>query len=364
MKAVLLAPEFAAHDGGIQRILRLYLAAMAEDEAVSSLTLVALNDTPDDLARLPLTGGPEIQGKPLALVGCGGSKTAFAKAAWQAGSGASRIVCGHLALLPVAAVALRPGGRLACVAHGIEAWDPLPAAQRLSLSRVYRMICVSRFTRERMEANHPALKRRLRIVPNALDPDLLEGTPPWVPPINQAPVILTVGRLCAADAYKGYDLLIEAFSRMPRSALAHKRDLEPRLRIVGEGDDLPRLRELAGRHGVADRVEFSGRLSDTDLRHAFTECSCFALPSTGEGFGLVYLEALAAGRPCVGVDAAAVPELITPEVGLLAPPGNATALAETLAECLSRFWNPTKLREHALRYSQPRLVAALTAAWR
>lgn len=364
MKAVLLAPELAARDGGIQRILRLYLQAMAEDEAVSSLALVVLNDRPGDLARLPLTAGNRIKGKPLSLAACGGSKPAFVRAAWQAGSRAERMICGHLAQLPVAAMALRPGARLACVAHGIEAWKPLPALRRIALSRVSRMICVSRYTCGRMEKNHPSLKRRLRVVPNALDPELLEGTPPWVPPLNRAPIILTAGRLCAADSYKGYDLLIEAFARMPGSTLELARGREPRLRVVGDGDDLPRLRELATRLGVGDRVEFSGHLSDPELRQAFADCSCFALPSTGEGFGLVYLEALAAGRPCVGVNAAATPELITPETGLLAPPGDANQLAETLAQCLARFWDPNKLREHALRYSQPRLTSALAAAWR
>ena len=362
MKVVLLAPEFAASDGGIQRILRLYLSALAEDPAHTSLALVALNDTPADLAKLPLTAATTLHGKPLTVFGAGRSKTAFSRAAWAAGSGAGRIVCGHVAQLPVAAIALRPGARLAFVAHGIEVWQPLPAAQRLALTRVDRVCCVSRYTLDRLAANHPTLRSRLRLVPNALDPAWLDGPPPWVVPINQTPAILCVGRLCAADAYKGYDLLLRAFARMPRSAIPHRAN--PRLRFVGEGDDLTRLRALAAELKVAERVEFLGRLPDAALRDAFAAASCFALPSTGEGFGLVYLEAMAAGRPCVGVRATALPELITPEVGLLAPPDDPDALAETLADCLSRFWNPTKLRDHALNYSYPHLVQALTAAWR
>ncbi|MBC8009417.1 MAG: glycosyltransferase family 4 protein [Burkholderiales bacterium] len=364
MKAVLLAPEFAATDGGIQRILRLYLRALAEDPAITSLVLVALNDTPEQLARLPLSAAPTVHGKPLAVIGASGSKQVFTRAAWNAASGASRIICGHVAQLPVAAVALRPGARLAFVAHGIEVWQTLPAAQRIALSRVDRIFCVSRYTRDRLAENHPLIRRRLRIVPNALDPILLEGPAPWVAPINKAPVVLCVGRLCAADAYKGYDLLLRAFARMPRSALPHRMGLEPRLHFVGEGDDLARLRALAAKLHIADRVEFRGRLSDDALREAFADCSCFALPSTGEGFGLVYLEAMAAGRPCVGVRASAVPELVTPEVGLLAPPDDPAALADTLAECLSRFWNPAELRRHALKHTYPHLVAALTAAWK
>lgn len=366
MKAALLAPEFAATDGGIQRILRLYLRAMAEDPATTSLALAALNDTPSDLAGRPDLADGLLLGKPLSLAAASRSKPAFVRAAWQACSGASRVVCGHVAQLPVAALALRPGARLAFVAHGIEAWEPLPSAQRLALSRVDRVFCVSRHTRDRLAANHPALEPKLRVVPNALDPALLDGPDPAPPPppAEHAPVVLCVGRLSASDAYKGYDLLLRAFALLPRAAFHHHSELVPRLRFVGSGDDLPRLRALAEELHIADRVDFSGRLPDIELRRAFADCTCFALPSAGEGFGLVYLEALAAGRPCVGVQAAAAPELITPEVGLLAPPGDPVALATALVECLARSWDAPALRRAALRYDYPRLVAALADAWR
>jgi phosphatidylinositol alpha-1,6-mannosyltransferase len=364
MKAVLLAPEFAARDGGIQRILRLYLTAMARDPAITSLALVALNDTPADLARLPLTATDQIEGKPLSVAGAGRSKAAFSLAVWSACSGASRIICGHIAQLPVAAVALRPGARLAFVAHGIEVWDPLPATLRLALTRVDRVFCVSRYTRDRLAVNHPALAPRQRVVPNALDPALFDAAPPGPAPSDRSPAILCVGRLSAADAYKGYDLLLQAFALVPRIAFEAHPELVPRLRFVGDGDDLPRLRALAEELHLADRVEFSGRIDDAALRQALADCVCFALPSTGEGFGLVYLEALAAGRPCVAVNAGAVPELVTADLGVLAPPNDPVALAAALAECLSRRWDPALLRQAALAYDHERLVSSLATAWR
>ncbi len=363
MKALLLAPEFAASDGGIQRILRLYLDALAEDPAHRELALVALNDTPAELAARPATASPRLRGKPLSVAGCSRAKPAFARAALRAGSGAHRIVCGHAALLPVAALAARPGSSLALVAHGVEVWEPFALARRVALARCDRVYCVSRYTRDRIAANHPRLAPRLRVVPNALDPALLSGPAPDGPPPGAPPVILCVGRLHPDETYKGYDLLLRAFALLPAAAFHHRDDLAPRLRFVGEGDDLPRLRALASELHIAERVEFSGRLTDAQLRRAFADCSCFALPSTGEGFGLVYLEALAAGRPCVGVSAGAVPELITPATGVLAPPGEPAALAAALAECLVRCWDTAALREAALGYSYPHLVTALTTAW-
>jgi len=363
MKAVLLAPEFAASDGGIQRILRLYLRALAEDPSHRSLALVALNDGPADLARVPAFAGDTLEDKPLARAACSRSKSAFVRETWRAGSGASRIVCGHLAQLPVAALATRPGGRLALVAHGIEVWQPASPLHVLALRRCDRVFCVSRYTRDRLRSLYPWLGPRLRVVPNALDPALLSGPAPEPPPSGRPPVILCVGRLSAADAYKGYDLLLQAFALLPPSAFHSQPELVPRLRFVGDGDDRARLESLARELRVADRVEFSGRLSDADLRRAFADCTCFALPSTGEGFGLVYLEALATGRPCVGLHATAVPELVGPQTGVLAEPDNPAALAAALAECLARFWDPAELRQAALCYSYPHLVTALATAW-
>lgn len=363
MKAVLLAPEFAATDGGIQRILRLYLRALAEDPAHHSLALVALNDTPADLQRIPLFAASSLNGKPLATVACSRRKSAFLRASVRTGFGAGRIVCGHLAQLPVAALALRPGARLALVAHGIEAWQRPTLLQRLALRRCDRVFCVSLYTRDRLAELLPWLDPRLRVVPNALDPDLLDRPAPAPPPSGRPPVILCVGRLCAADAYKGYDLLLRAFSLIPVSAFRTDPDLVPRLRFVGDGDDRARLEALAVELKVANRVEFSGRLDDTALRRAFANCTCFALPSTGEGFGLVYLEAMAAGRPCVGLTATAVPELVTPDVGVLAPPDDPAALAAALTECIAHFWDPATLRRSALRFSYSHLVTALTTAW-
>jgi len=131
MKVVLLAPEFATTDGGIQRILRLYLTALASDAAHTRIELVTLNDTAAELARLPVTSARQILGKPLQVTGCGGSKITFTRAAWLAGSGAHRLVCGHIGQLPVAALAARRGCALALVAHGIEVWEPTAPLYKL-----------------------------------------------------------------------------------------------------------------------------------------------------------------------------------------------------------------------------------------
>jgi glycosyltransferase involved in cell wall biosynthesis len=107
-------------------------------------------------------------------------------------------------------------------------------------------------------------------------------------------VILTVGRLSASERYKGHDRLIAALpsivAKLPDTAYL----------IVGSGDDQPRLERLARDEGVADRVVFAGQVPEAELADYFSLAHVFAMPSTGEGFGIVFLEAAACGLPVIG----------------------------------------------------------------
>src|SRR6185295_4324644 len=102
--------------------------------------------------------------------------------------------------------------------------------------------------------------------------------------------------------YKGLDDLLQAIARLPKH-------LPVRLRVGGQGEELPRYRALAADLGIADRVDFLGFIPQADLPDFYRACHLFALPSTDgtqEGFGLVLLEAMASGRPV----------LTTPVVGM------------------------------------------------
>src|SRR5205814_6993869 len=93
------------------------------------------------------------------------------------------------------------------------------------------------------------------------------------------------------------------------------------------GDDVPRLQELCSRLGVADAVTFTGFIDDQRLAEELSRCRMFALPSRKEGFGLVFLEAMARGRPCLGARAGGVPEVITESTGMLVEYGDVAQLA-------------------------------------
>jgi glycosyltransferase involved in cell wall biosynthesis len=92
-------------------------------------------------------------------------------------------------------------------------------------------------------------------------------------------------------------------------------------------------------------------VDDLRLRDEFARCTVFALPSQKEGFGLVYLEAMTHGKPCVAAAAGGAPEIITPECGLLVRFADVPALASACTKALASDWNPATIRTRARHFS-------------
>src|SRR6185369_16030411 len=101
------------------------------------------------------------------------------------------------------------------------------------------------------------------------------------------------GRMAASERYKGHDLMLDALPAVIRSAPG------TRLVLAGDGDDRARLERRVRDLGLSDDVTFTGFVADSAMRTLYRNAAVFVLPSTGEGFGLVYLEAMREGIPCV-----------------------------------------------------------------
>jgi len=141
--------------------------------------------------------------------------------------------------------------------------------------------------------------------------------------------VLIVGRMMKSERHKGHDQLIEAWPEVTR------RRSDAQLVIVGRGDDVPRFRELARRHGVAESVLFAGPVDDYTLKAIYQRAAVFAMPSAAEGFGLVYLEAMLHRLPCIGsVHDAAREIIVHGETGFLADQNDVHGLAETMIRLL------------------------------
>jgi phosphatidyl-myo-inositol dimannoside synthase len=225
-------------------------------------------------------------------------------------------------------VICRPYAVLLC---GIEAWDPaLTADRKRTLRKATLRLAISAYTAARVNATHPDIGSivacPLALLPHAPPPTSLEHT--MLDQIRENSVLI-VGRMSSAERYKGHDELLECWSailaQVPNAQLV----------VAGQGDDLTRLREKAHSLGVSGSVLFLGFVSDETLAALRERVALFALPSRGEGFGLVYLEAMRAGLPCIGgVNDAAADVVVHGETGLLVDPLDGRALSEAIVTLL------------------------------
>ena len=149
--------------------------------------------------------------------------------------------------------------------------------------------------------------------------------------LQSSKVILTVGRLAAAERYKGFDQVIEL---MPQLL---KRFPTLKYLIVGDGDDRARLEAKAGALGVSDRVVFTGHIPETEKVAHYNLADVYVMPSTGEGFGIVLIEAAACGVPVVGSRVDGSREaLLDGRLGRLVDPAQADELLDAVSAVLAK----------------------------
>ncbi|MEP7066662.1 MAG: glycosyltransferase family 4 protein [Gemmatimonadota bacterium] len=222
----------------------------------------------------------------------------------------------------------RPYAVLLC---GIEAWDPaLTEDRKRTLRSATLRLAISEYTASRVRATHPDIGS-IVACPLALLPDVPVPTSLEQAMLDQIreQSVLVVGRMSSAERYKGHDELLECWStivaQIPGAQLV----------IAGQGDDLTRLRQKAQSLGVSGSVLFLGFVPEGTLAALRERVALFALPSRGEGFGLVYLEAMRAGLPCVGgTTDAATDVIVNGATGLLVDPRDGSALSEAIISLL------------------------------
>lgn len=211
------------------------------------------------------------------------------------------VICGHVNLLPLAWLLGRAWRcPLLLVVHGVEAWRPHhnPLVRAL-LAKTDAIAAVSRYTIERMRAWSGIADSHFRLQPNCVDLQTYTMRPRNALiaqryGIENRRVLLTVGRLAGTDRYKGFDEVLEVLPRLAAEVP------EIAYVILGDGDDRQRLEAKAQALGVADRVVFTGFVSEEEKIDLYNLADAYVMPSQGEGFGIVYLEAMACGVPTIG----------------------------------------------------------------
>jgi phosphatidyl-myo-inositol dimannoside synthase len=249
------------------------------------------------------------------------------------------VFCGHLYSVPLAAALARlMRAALWVQVHGIEAWPTPGLLIRRAAEQADLVTAVSRHTRRLFLGWARVAAERVKVLPDTVDGRFGPGPKPaeWMRRhrLDGRKVLLTVSRLSAAERYKGHDVVLRAMARL---APAHP-DLV--YVVAGEGDDRPRLERLASELGVADLTRFVGRVPEDELPSVYRAADLFVMPSTGEGFGIVFLEALASGVPAVGGGADGSRDPLRDGLdGLLVSPDSDAQVADAIAGAL--YGNPT-----------------------
>ncbi|UIK06897.1 glycosyltransferase family 4 protein [Neorhizobium galegae] len=320
-----LALDTYGRIGGIQRFNQRVIAALAEISSDKGWTRPAVHVMRDGRADIPETTAAAIRA-------FGRRRLGFIVHSAVAALNCRILFLGHINLLPVGLICklLSPRIKLVLFVHGDEVWND-PAYRRmrfyepLMARALSRIASVSAFTASRMQKAFNLPAETFTLFPNAVDG------------IDRKPVqetnrcnILTVARLDRHDRGKNIDALIKAM------ALLKRWNVECILRIVGEGPLRSELASLARELAVEERVEFLGRASDARLAKAYAQASLFGMPSSKEGFGIVFLEAWLHGLPVIcGTQDAAV-EIIADGIdGYAVNPWDIEALAAKIATLLA-----------------------------
>ncbi len=230
---------------------------------------------------------------------------------------------------------LRPRGRSSVWLVGVDVRRPLGWRERFAIKKADPLLSISTFSSEEMRRYNPALPSA-KTVHLCAEPDdpWLEGdrsgrSPPPYSAAERVRAVLIVARQARSHRYKGHEQLIGGWSEV----LAKVPDAE--LWIAGSGNDHVRLCALATAAGHTEsKVRFFGNVSHERLLELYSTARVFAMPSTGEGFGLVFVEAMRFGLPCIcSRDAAA--EIVVHEKTGLVVDQNASAIAAACVRLLS-----------------------------
>ncbi len=248
--------------------------------------------------------------------------------------------------------------------HSLEVWRELSPLQLRTLNQASVLIANSHFTVERTLEINPGITRRIDVCHLGLRPeeDVLQephpssraeagsgsyelgsrGSGADLPvsapsePLDENVLnrlgrdyVLIVGRMVAAEGHKGHEQLIGAWPAIQAHVPAAK------LVVVGRGDDVPRLKQLATNSGCGDAILFAEWVNDATLDEIYRRAAVFAMPSNGEGFGLVYLEAMKRSLPCIASSTDASREVVVDgTTGFLVDQSNRAQIVDRISRLL------------------------------
>ncbi|MEM1367675.1 MAG: glycosyltransferase [Cyanobacteria bacterium P01_H01_bin.15] len=294
--------DIYAQEGGIQAYTRLLLERYAQLPKTLPAKVFALRDSDQDPNPLQQSAQLEFLNFADSSTVRGRLRLAITLFRQFQKAPPTEVFCGHINLVPLIQ-ALCQLFRLpyTVLTYGKEVWPPLSWLQRRGILGAKRSLFISRYSRDKACAANGLDPNTFQYLPSAVDGNLFQ---PGEKPVDlvekyqvqDCPVILTVARLWSGDIYKGVDVTLRSLPTILKQF--------PRVKyiVVGRGDDRPRLEQLAVELNIQDRVVFAGFVPAEELEAHYRLADIYVMPSQ-EGFGIVYLEAMACGVPVLSGDA-------------------------------------------------------------
>jgi asparagine synthase (glutamine-hydrolysing) len=317
----LIVPEMATR-GGIQSYM-LRLWEMLNEIPDAQLECLSLNDTDVGLAQ-------RVSDSACRLRGFNRSKLAFVLRQLLRKRSNTLAVVGHLHLAPVA-LAAKLLGRIRgyiVILHGIEAWQRHSWLIRWAMRQSISNVATTHYTANLNAQLNNVAAAHYHVIPLCAERDIPPPTPGFK--LNGEFALLMVARLDASEKYKGMEMVIDAVAKLQDLGVP------THFNLVGDGDDRSRLEGYALEKDCAGHVTFWGRLNDADLQAAYKSAALFVMPSKKEGFGIVFLEAMRHGVPCIGGNHGGTPEVINEGVtGFLINYGDVDALVDRIVRLVS-----------------------------
>lgn len=260
------------------------------------------------------------------------------------------IITGHVNFSPLCFFAKKLfGSAYVVTAHGVDVWELKSKLKILALKNADAIISVSHYTAGRLRSEIVGMHSRVVVIPNTVDSKRFTIKKKSRELIMQydisgKKIILTVARLSAEEGHKGYEKVIQALPDVL------KRVPDAHYVLVGDGSDKVRMERLVAKLGLSHHVTFAGRVSDDLLPDYYNLADVFVMPSTWEGFGIVFIESTACGIPVIaGNKDGSVDAVLNGELGLLINPDSIKEVGEATIKMLSGHANEIFYNKELLR---------------
>lgn len=203
----------------------------------------------------------------------------------------------HLSVIAVLIRIMNRKSKIIFQLHGIEVWRDLSFVQKLALRIADQIICVSDYTKNVLLNKYSDLSEKVIVLNNSLDPYNESGFNiesrikfrKQLGLVEDDKLLISVGRLNSSESYKGYDKIIQAIAEIEMNNIAYH--------IIGKYDSFEYVRvlDIIKKYNLQEKVKLIGFVEDLNLESYFNAADVFAMPSKGEGFGIVFIEAMSRG---------------------------------------------------------------------